>query len=77
VLSSPAGNGAKADAPTSSVLIHKLKTQLTSLINGKSLEGRFAAVALIKAVIEAGGWEVLHGSEVWVRGLLSVLAVRI
>jgi pre-rRNA-processing protein RIX1 len=75
-LSSPAGNAAKADASTSSVLVHKLKTQLSTLLSGKSPEGRFAAVVLIKAVIEVGGWEVLHGAESWVRGLLSVLGVR-
>ncbi len=34
------------------------------------------AVVLIKAVVEVGGWEVLQGSEPWVRGLLAVLGVR-
>jgi pre-rRNA-processing protein RIX1 len=75
-LSSPAGNAAKADAPASSVLVHKLKTQLSTLLNGKSPEGRFAAVVLIKAVVEVGGWEILHGTESWVRGMLSLLGVR-
>jgi hypothetical protein len=75
-LSSPAGNAAKADASASSVLVHKLKTQLSTLLSGKSPEGRFTAVVLIKAVVEVGGWEVLHGAESWVRGLLSVLGVR-
>lgn len=74
-LSSQAGNSAKADASASSVLVHKLKTQLSTLLNGKSPEGRFTAVVLIKAVVEVGGWEVLRGSESWVRGLLSVLGV--
>ncbi|KAF4637268.1 hypothetical protein G7Y89_g819 [Cudoniella acicularis] len=72
-LSSPAANAAKADAPAGAVLVHKLKTQLTTLLNGKSAEGRFAAVILIKGVVEAGGWEVLRGAESWVRGLLSLL----
>ena len=75
-LSSPAGNAAKADAPASSVLVHKLKTQLSTLLNGKSSEGRFTAVVLIKAVVEVGGWEILRGAELWVRGLLSILGVR-
>jgi pre-rRNA-processing protein RIX1 len=75
-LSSPAGNAAKADAPASSVLVHKLKTQLSTLLNGKSSEGRFTAVVLIKAVVEVGGWEILRGAESWVRGLLSLLGVR-
>jgi pre-rRNA-processing protein RIX1 len=76
-LSNLAGNAAQADASASSVLVHKLKTQLTTLLNGKSQEGRFAAVVLIKAVVDVGGWEVLRGSEAWVRGLLSLLGVRI
>jgi hypothetical protein len=75
-LSNPAGNAAKADAPASSVLVHKLKTQLSTLLNGKSPEGRFTAVVLIKTVIEVGGWEILHGAESWVRGLLALLGVR-
>lgn len=33
-------------------------------------------MVLIKAVVEVGGWEVLRGSESWVRGLLSMLVVR-
>jgi pre-rRNA-processing protein RIX1 len=65
----------KADTSAGAVLVHKLKTQLSSLINGRSLEGRFVAAALIKSVIEVGGWEVLRGAEPWVRGLLSTLGV--
>ena len=76
-LSNPTGNGAKADSTASAVLVHKLKTQLSTLLNGKSPEGRFTAVVLIKAVVEVGGWEVLRGSESWVRGLLSILVVGI
>ncbi|PBP20495.1 hypothetical protein BUE80_DR008611 [Diplocarpon rosae] len=72
-LTSPAGLASQADASASSVLVHKLKTQLSSLLNGKSPEGRFAAAVLIKGVVEVGGWEVLQGVESWVRGLLSIL----
>ncbi|KAE9374599.1 hypothetical protein N431DRAFT_438041 [Stipitochalara longipes BDJ] len=72
-LSSPAGNAAKADATASSVLVHKLKTQVTTLLNGKSPEGRFAAVVLIKAIVEVGGWEILQGADSWVRGMLTLL----
>jgi pre-rRNA-processing protein RIX1 len=76
-LSSPVGSTSKADISASSVQVqvHKLKTQLSTLLNGKNPEGRFAAVVLIKAVVEVGGWEVLRGSEPWVRGLLSILGV--
>jgi len=76
-LSKAVGNAAKADASSSSVLVHKLKTQLSALLNGKAPEGRFAAVVLIKAIVEVGGWEVLQSAESWVRGLLSILNVRI
>jgi len=76
-LSSPTVNTAKPDSNTASVQVHKLKTQLSSLLNGKSPEGRFTAVVLIKGVVEAGGWEILKGSEPWVRGLLSILGVNI
>ncbi|RDW73487.1 hypothetical protein BP6252_07394 [Coleophoma cylindrospora] len=72
-LSSSGNNAAKSDASASSVLVHKLKTQLSTLLNGRSTEGRFAAVVLIKGVVEVGGWEVLRGSEPWIRGLLSIL----
>ncbi|TVY43374.1 Pre-rRNA-processing protein [Lachnellula occidentalis] len=72
-LSSAVGNAVKADASATSVLVHKLKTQLSTLLNGKSQEGRLVAVVLIKAVVEVGGWEVLRGAESWVRGLLALL----
>jgi hypothetical protein len=75
-LSSEGVNTSKSDASESSVLVHKFKTQLSTLLYGKSSEGRLCAVVLIKAVVEIGGWDVLRGAESWVRGLLSVLEVR-
>ncbi|KAL3417538.1 hypothetical protein PVAG01_10548 [Phlyctema vagabunda] len=72
-LSDPGNNSTQADASATAVLVHKLKTQLSTLLNGKSAPGRFAAVVLIKAVVEVGGWEILRGAESWVRGLLSIL----
>ena len=77
-LSSPAGSSAGPDASASSVLVHKLKTQLSTLLKSPSHEGRFAAVALIKTLVEVGGSEVLQASEMkaaWIPGLLSVLVV--
>jgi pre-rRNA-processing protein RIX1 len=64
-----------SDALESSVLVHKLKTQISTFLYGKSTEGRFTAVVLIKVIVAVGGWEVLRGVEPWVRGLLSVLGV--
>lgn len=74
-LSSEASLATKSDSAESSVLVHKLKTQISSLLQGKSAEGRFTAVALTKAVVDVGGWEVLRGADPWVRGLLIILGV--
>jgi hypothetical protein len=74
-LSSPSSNAAKADASETSVLVHKLKTHVSTLLYGKSVEGRFAAIVLIKGIVDVGGWEVLRGAESWVRGLLAILGV--
>jgi len=58
------------------VLVHKLKTRISSLLQDRSIEGRWSAVVLVKAVIELGGWEILRTSESWVRGLIGILGVR-
>lgn len=58
------------------VLVHKLKASITTLLHGRSREARFAAAGLVKAAVGVGGWEVLRGSEPWVRGLLSMMQVR-
>ncbi|KAK0709135.1 rRNA processing/ribosome biogenesis-domain-containing protein [Lasiosphaeria miniovina] len=64
------GKDKTSEAP---VLVHRLKTHITTLLTGKSPAGRFAAVCLIKAVIDVGGWETLKASDPWIRGLISVL----
>ncbi len=63
------------DGGDSAVLVHKYKTQLSTLLQDKSSQGRWAAIVLIKATIEIGGWEIIKGSGSWVRGLLGVLEV--
>ena len=55
------------------IALHRFNTQLTSLLGDRHVEGRWAAVVLIKAAIEAGGWETLKKSIGWVRGLLILL----
>ncbi|RFU73563.1 hypothetical protein TARUN_8692 [Trichoderma arundinaceum] len=72
-LSAPQDPKLKGDASQTSVLVHKLKTSITTLLNGRSREGRFAAIGLVKAAVDVGGWETLRGSEAWVRGLLSIV----
>ncbi|KAL7936344.1 rRNA processing/ribosome biogenesis domain-containing protein [Trichoderma chlorosporum] len=72
-LSAPQDPKAKGDASQTSMLVHKLKTSITTHLNGRSREGRFAAIGLIKAAVDVGGWETLRGSEAWVRGLLAIV----
>lgn len=74
-MSAPQEQKPKDDASEGSLLVHKLKTNVSTLLNGRSREGRFAAIGLIKAMVDVGGWEVLRGSEPWVRGLLSIVQV--
>ena len=66
----------KVKTDETTMLAHRLKTQIGTLLNGKNPHGRFAAVVLVKAVVDVGGWECLRTSEPWVRGLLSILQVR-
>ncbi|PTB75756.1 hypothetical protein M440DRAFT_1457981 [Trichoderma longibrachiatum ATCC 18648] len=72
-LSAPQDPKLKGDASQTSMLVHKLKTSITTHLNGRSREGRFAAIGLIKAAVDVGGWETLRGSEAWVRGLVSIV----
>lgn len=74
-LSAPQEAKTGANSTEAAVLVHKLRTQITTLLNGRTVEGRFAAVVLVKAFIETGGWECLRLSDAWVKGLLSVLQV--
>ena len=57
------------------VLVHKLKSQISTLLQDKSPYAKYAAVILIKATIESGGWNVLQSVGVWVRSLISILGV--
>ena len=64
--------GSKA-ASESAVTVHKYKTQLSTLLQDRTVQGRWTAIVLIKATIEIGGWEILSKSGPWVRGLLLIL----
>ncbi len=70
--SEPKGKGSASDAAN---LVQQLKTKINTLLHGKTAQGRFAGMALAKAVIDVGGWECLRTTEPWVRGLLSILQV--
>ncbi len=62
-------------ANEAAVLVHQLKTQINSLLVGRSPSGRLAGMVLAKAAVDVGGWECLRTSEPWVRGCLSLLQV--
>ena len=67
--------GAAGSAAEATALVHRLRSSISSLIGGRSLEGRLVGAALAKAVIDVGGWESLRASDGWVRSLLGVLQV--
>lgn len=75
-LSTPHDAKLQPNAPESALLTHQLKTTVTTLLTGRSREARFAAIALVKAMVDVGGWEMLRTCEPWTRGLLSIVQVR-
>ena len=74
-LSAPQDSKTNANSPEAIVLVHQLRKQIDSLLSGKTPQGRFVATALVKAVIETGGWECLRASGPWVVKLLAILQV--
>lgn len=73
LLSSTQSSGAKASSSEASVAIHKYRTLLSTLLQDRTVQGRWSAIVLIKASIEVGGWETLQKCLPWVRGLLGFL----
>ena len=55
------------------VVLHRLITQIGTLLQARTSAERFAATVLIKAVVEAGGWHMLSKCKHWVTGLLQNL----
>ena len=55
------------------VTLHRFKTQLNTLLQDRTVEGRWSAVVLVKATVEAGGLEVLGKTSSWVKTLLTFL----
>ena len=54
-------------------ITHRFKTTITSLLQDRTIEGRWAAVVLTKATIEAGGVATLTKSNGWVKSLVAIL----
>lgn len=76
LLSTPQTQKPGKNDSENTVQVHKVKTRLVSLLQDRTVEGRWTAVVLAKALVEAGQWEVLRGYEPIVRGLIGILAVR-
>ncbi|KAJ5182736.1 hypothetical protein N7492_000352 [Penicillium capsulatum] len=74
LLSTPQAQKSGKFESDNAVQVHKLKTRLASLLQDRSVEGRWTAVVLAKAAVEAGQWEILRGYEPIVRSLIGVLA---
>ncbi|KAL4980205.1 rRNA processing/ribosome biogenesis-domain-containing protein [Aspergillus desertorum] len=74
LLSAPQSQKAGKSDSDHSIQVHKLVTRILSLLQDRSFEGRWAAVVLVKALVEAGQWEIIRGSEPFVRGLMSILS---
>lgn len=73
LLSSTQTSNAKTSSEAS-VAVHKYRTLLSTLLQDRTIQGRWSAIVLIKATIEVGGWETLQKSLPWVRGLLGILS---
>lgn len=73
VLQTPQSLGQTNDGSETAVVVHKFKTRISTLLAEKSPQAKWAAVVLIKATVETGGWEVLRASGAWIRGLLGIL----
>jgi pre-rRNA-processing protein RIX1 len=75
LLSAPQTQKPGKSDSENAIQVHKLKTRLASLLQDRSVEGRWTAVVLVKATVEAGQWEILRGYEPIVRSLIGILAV--
>jgi pre-rRNA-processing protein RIX1 len=73
LLSSTQTSNAKSSSE-GSVAIHKYRTLLSTLLQDRTVQGRWSAIVLVKATIEVGGWETLQKCLPWVRGLLGILS---
>lgn len=72
LLSDADAHGVK-DGSDVGMLVHRVKTRISTLLQDKSPQARWAAVVLIKAFIETGGIGVLQESSVWIRLMIGSL----
>ncbi|CAG1996249.1 unnamed protein product [Fusarium graminearum] len=73
-LSTPVDIKAKNGSSEAATLIPKLKLKISSLLIGRTTrESRFVAIALIKTMVDIGGWEVVRECKDWASGLLDMI----
>ncbi|KAJ4141550.1 hypothetical protein NW768_000763 [Fusarium equiseti] len=73
-LSAPSDTKVKNGSSEAAGIVHKIKLKINNLLTGRTTrESRFVAVALIKTMVDVGGWEVLRDCQKWVAGLLAVV----
>ncbi|KAJ4010526.1 hypothetical protein NW752_005199 [Fusarium irregulare] len=73
-LSAPSDIKVKNGSSEAAGIVHKIKLKINNLLTGRTTrESRFVAVALIKTMVDVGGWEVLRDCQKWVAGLLAVV----
>ncbi|KAI1175992.1 rRNA processing/ribosome biogenesis-domain-containing protein [Nemania sp. FL0916] len=72
-LSRPQDPKSSDASPEAAALVHKLKTHINTLLNGRTSQGHFVGAALVKAVVDNGGWECLQTADAWVRGLIAII----
>lgn len=61
--------------PSTSPVLHKWNTRVSSLLQSKNVESRYWGICLAKATIENGGEGIGH-AVVWAKLLLNLLNVR-
>ncbi|EEQ34070.1 hypothetical protein McanCB56680_002149 [Microsporum canis] len=73
ILSAPTNRSQPPGEPDRALLIQKLKARITSLLQDRTVEGRWTGVVLVKSMVESGKWEILRGCETWARSILAIL----
>ena len=58
-------------------LVQKLKTHVSSLLQDRSVDARFAGILLAKAFVEVGGVQHLQNIGPWVRTLNTIINVSL
>lgn len=71
ILSAPHVPGSK-DGAEISALVHKFRTRISSLLQDRSVEGRWAGIVMAKAAVELGGHEILQSCVGWIRSMLGI-----